>query len=472
APSHEIRSVPMAQVSLVRRLAAHRRWGTYLRYNRNVYLLLLFTLGKGFQLSIGALTINLYVYSLGYKSQSVGVVVAMSAVGALLAGVPIGILADRMGRKPLLLLSGLFTPVTLIFIAFSTSLPLLIAANLLNGIVASAYWVTNLPLLTESTSEDQRVGALALNNFLLLGVGALGALIGGTVPQVAGQLLSLPADSPTPLRFGILAASVIVLLPALPLFWIREPRNRRRTAQKHKAVVAAVMPEEAGTLAVASEAAAAAEPLSPEPVGRWAVTRLFVKLLIPDALFTTGEGAVVGLLTIFFVRRFALQPAPLGELFTVAGLVGGATSLTAPRFVRRWGQIRMATTMQFASVPVILAIGFVPLLPLVAVAEFTRQILRGLFEPVYAAFALGRVSARHRSSLSGFYSLTWSVRFSMGPITAGWVMDYTGLSTSFLIGAGLVGLSATLLRLFFGQPRVTGPDKPMLELTHVEPVAP
>src|SRR5262249_60584087 len=151
----------------------------------------------------------------------------------------------------------------------------------------------------------------------------------------------------------------------------------QQPAEKHSAVAPGVMLEEAGTLAVASEATEAQEPVPPEPAGRWAVIKLFAKLLIPDALFTTGEGAVVGLLTIFFVRRFALQPAPLGELFTVAGLVGGATSLTAPRFVRRWGQLRMATTMQFASVPVILAIGFVPLLALVAVSEFTRQIMRG-----------------------------------------------------------------------------------------------
>src|SRR5262249_8987761 len=259
APSHEIRSVPMARVSLVRRLATHRRRGGYLRYNRNVYLLLLFTLGKGFQLSIGALTINLYVYSLGYKSEQVGFVAAMSAIGALVAGVPVGILADRIGRKPLLLVSGLFTPLTLVLVAFSTSLPLLIAANLLNGIIASAYWVTNLPLLTESTGEDQRVGALALNNFLLLGVGALGALIGGTVPQLASALLGLPASSPTPLRWGILAASLAVFLPALPLFWIHEPRRRWAVEKPEvatSAVDAPVMPEEIGTLVVAREVAA------------------------------------------------------------------------------------------------------------------------------------------------------------------------------------------------------------------------
>src|SRR5262249_59156632 len=130
---------------------------------------------------------------------------------------------------------------------------------------------------------------------------------------------------------------------------------------------------------------------------------------------------------------------------------GVATCVPAPLFVRRGGQLRMATTMHFARVPVILAIGYIPLLPLVAVAEFTRQILRGLFEPVYAAFALGRVSARHRGTLSGFYSLTWSLGFSIGPIAAGWLQDHASLSTSFLIGAAFVALSATLLRLFFGR---------------------
>jgi MFS family permease len=95
------------------------------------------------------------------------------------------------------------------------------------------------------------------------------------------------------------------------------------------------------------------------------------------------------------------------------------------------------------------AIGFLRLLPLAALAEFARQILRGLFEPVYVTFAMERVATRYRSTLSGFYSLTWSLGFSIGPITAGWLQKNVGLSTSFAIGAALVALSATLLRLFF-----------------------
>lgn len=446
----------MTQASLMRRLSGGRGWKSYLEpylgYQRNVYLLLLFTLGKGFQLSIAAVSINLYVKSLGYAIDFVGVVAAMPAIGALVAGVPIGFLADRMGRKPLLLISGILNPLALAAIGLSTSAPLLIIASLCNGFLSSAYWVTNLPILTESTTEEQRVGVLALNNFLLLGVGALGALIGGAVPEFVGSLVHQPADHTVPLRWGVLAASVVVFLPALPLFWLKESRTRNETPERAVAAQETrveALPMEASV--TSTPAYIALEPAKEAPANRKAVTLLFLKLLIPDLLFTTGEGAVVGLLQVYFNEHFGVRVGVLGVLITAAGLIGGATSLSAPFFERRWGRLRMATTMQYLSAPFMLVIGLSPIFPLAAMAEFGRQILRGLFEPVYAAFAMGRVSARNRATLSGFYSLTWSLGFSIGPISAGFLLRYVGSSTAFLLGAACLIASATLLRFFFAK---------------------
>src|SRR5260370_30872515 len=86
----------MAQAPRVRRLAARLLPGQLFSYQRNVYLLLLFTLGKGFQLSIAALSINLYLvkglhYSLGFA----GAVAPIPAPGSLLASIPLGLLTDR-----------------------------------------------------------------------------------------------------------------------------------------------------------------------------------------------------------------------------------------------------------------------------------------------------------------------------------------------------------------------------------------
>src|SRR6266581_4010108 len=150
---------------------------------RNVYLLLLFTTGKGFQLSLSTLTLNYYVHSLGYQPDFIGVFSAMPAIGALVSAVPVGMLADRIGRKPVLLLTAILTPLFLALCGLVTIPFWLLLCAFMQGVVSTAYWVTNLPLLTESTTERQRVGVFALNSFLLLGVGALGNLLGGAIPE-------------------------------------------------------------------------------------------------------------------------------------------------------------------------------------------------------------------------------------------------------------------------------------------------
>src|SRR6266516_7343396 len=174
---------------------------SFLPLPRNVYLLLLFTTGKGFQLSLSTLTLNYYVHSLGYQPDFIGVFSAMPAIGALVSAVPVGILADRIGRKPVLVMTAILTPLFLAACALVTSPFWLLFCAFMQGVVSTAYWVTNLPLLTESTTERQRVGVFALNSFLLLGVGSLGSLLGGAIPEVMASILHVSAASTIALRY-------------------------------------------------------------------------------------------------------------------------------------------------------------------------------------------------------------------------------------------------------------------------------
>src|SRR5437879_12676575 len=178
---------------------------------------------------------------------------------------------------------------------------------------------------------------------------------------------------------------------------------------------------------------------------------LFVKLLLPDLLFTMGEGAVVALMQLFFILRFNLLPGPLGIIFTISGIAGGIFSLTAPLFVKRWSKLRLITTVQYLSAPLMVLIGFAPTLPLAITGEYARSFMRTLIEPVYAAFAIGQVSDRQRGTLSGFYSITWSIGFSIGPTIAGWLQSNVSLSASFLYGAFCLLLAPSLLLTFFGR---------------------
>ena len=197
---------------------------------RNVYLLLFFTLGKGFQLTIATLNVNYYAHSLGYQPDFIGLLSAMPAIGALISAVPAGLLADRFGRKPVLIASAILTPLFLAGIGLGTAPLWLLTCAFLQGMVSTAYWVTNLPLLTESTTEQQRVGVFALNSFLLLGVGAFGNLLGGAIPEIVASILHISPASTVALRYGVLAAALSTFVFGLPLWFLYEPKRQRVAA--------------------------------------------------------------------------------------------------------------------------------------------------------------------------------------------------------------------------------------------------
>src|SRR5713101_2986449 len=207
---------------------------TVLHLPLNVYLLLFFTLGKGFQLSISTLTVNYYAHSLGYRPDFIGILSAMPALGSLVSAIPIGLLADRIGRKPVLVGTAILTPLFLAGIGLGTAPFWLLGCAFMQGVVSTAYWVTNLPLLTENTTERQRVGVFALNSFLLLGVGALGSLLGGAIPEFVGHVLHVAAGSPVPLRWGILVAASSTFVFGLPLWFLREPKRGQSLEDMHE----------------------------------------------------------------------------------------------------------------------------------------------------------------------------------------------------------------------------------------------
>lgn len=407
---------------------------SHLHLPRNVYLLLIFTTGKGFQISISLLTLNYYVHSLGYRPDFIGLFSAVPAIGALVGAVPTGILADRIGRKPVLLMTAILTPLFLALTGLVTSAPMLLGFSFIQGLVATAYWVTNIPLLVESTTERQRVGVLALNSFLLLGIGALGNLLGGAIPEFVAGILHVSAANTIPLRWGVLGAALFTLVFGLPLWFLHEPKRERKNDEKRMAAPAHAV-----------EIDARAQPKEKVPF------LLFGQLLLPDLVFTMGEGAVVALIQLYFVLRFHLLPGPLGIIFTISGLAGGIFSLTAPLFVHRWSKLRIVTTVQYLSAPLMVLIGLAPTLPLAITGESARSFMRTLIEPVYAAFAMESVSDRQRATLAGLYSVTWSIGFSVGPTIAGWLQTNVSLSASFVFGAFCLLLAPSLLLTFFGR---------------------
>ncbi|MFN2304469.1 MAG: MFS transporter, partial [Anaerolineales bacterium] len=75
-----------------------------LQLTKNTKLFLLTTLLYGFSFSIWELFFNLYILSLGFTSDMLGLIRSATPLAALFLGLPLGILSDRIGRRKSMLI--------------------------------------------------------------------------------------------------------------------------------------------------------------------------------------------------------------------------------------------------------------------------------------------------------------------------------------------------------------------------------
>jgi MFS family permease len=385
------------------------------RFSRNANIVLWYTLSKGLTLAMFGLVFNLYLYAVGFDKQFIGIVNAMPAITSLLCAVPVGLLADRVGARTMLLITGVLSPLTMLGMALTTSPALQIVCGLANGAVATLYWVSNVPFLAGSTTAENRVTLFSVNSFLLWGAGSLGYLIAGQIVSLAAAMLHESSRSVAPLRWGMIAVVIVGFAGAVPLPWL--DKNKRNTTAR-----AARLPYD---------------------------LRLYARLLFPDVLLTTGGGAVAGFVGLYLTLRFGMRPAALGGFLTLSGLVGGTLVLLAPRFANRVGTTRAAVILQSAGVPSILLLTLAPVQIGAMAGELLRNGFRSMGDPVYNAFVMSQVPAEQRATISGLYSVTWSVGFSVGPALSGVIQQRAGFTPAFLAGAITMTAGAILLRMFF-----------------------
>jgi MFS family permease len=376
--------------------------------------LLGYTLVKGLQMTLHNLIFPLYAYSLGYNQETIGRLNATGALMVLVASVPLGMLADRIGRARLLTISGFLLPVSLLGVGLASSLPALVFWMLVQNAIAVIYWSATSPLLIGAVTAEQRVRAFSINSFFLWGVGALGSLIGGGIAAGAAGVLGVSSDDTAALRAALIFNALLTLVGGLPLWRIRN-------------------------LESAGDNAAGRAPLNLSDL------RLFGRLLVPDMLQACGSGAIIGFLPLFFTLRFGVEPGPLGAIFTLTGVLGGITALSAPLFVRRLGHVRAIGSLMGGIAACIALLVTMPFLAGAVFFETARAGLRGTIDPIYTPYAISRVAPERRGTLAGLYNVTYATGFSLGPLISGWIQVNYGFSPAFIMSAAAYILAAVAM---------------------------
>ncbi|MFN6572625.1 MFS transporter [Dendronalium sp. ChiSLP03b] len=165
-------------------MKAFHNFDAHLRLN----LLILFTAGLVFWSSLGSIlpTLPLYIQDLGGSKQEIGMVVGSFGIGLLLFRPMLGRLADRYGRKLLLLIGTIVAAIAPFGYLIFTSIPLLMLLRVFHGISLAAFTTGYSALVADLAPLKQR-GEIISYMSLTAPIGlALGPALGGYLEQTSG----------------------------------------------------------------------------------------------------------------------------------------------------------------------------------------------------------------------------------------------------------------------------------------------
>ena len=411
-------------------------FGEYLSHIRafkpNARLYLLNVIITGAVMGVFRLIFNFYALSLGFDESVLGNLITTSSFVALIAALPMGYLADTIGRKNSLVLSSALLATAILAMAVWQTETSLYAMNVVSGLAQSLAGVTMSPFLMENSDEKERTYLFSFGQGLTMTMASIGNWIGGYLPTWMGNAGNFPATSSHAYGNSILVAGVFAVAAILPLMFISSPKISRG----QRAVFAPF------------------EFASKHP-------GMLVKFILPMLLTSLGAGLIMPFMNVFF-RVVHHQPDPvIGALFAWGSLAMGIGLLAAPPLAERTGKIQLVVISQALSIPFLILLGFSPIFWVGAATYYIRLALMNMSSPVYQAFVMEHVEPSGRATVASLTSMAWNFGWAFSPTISGWLQVKYGFGPPFIGTIILYTISVSMYWTFFWRGKVEPAQAPV-----------
>ena len=369
----------------------------------------------------------LYAERFGASPAVVGALFASFSVAQLLMAPVWGAVSDRVGRKPVLLLSLAGTAVGSLLTGLAGSLPLLFAGRLLDG--ASGASVSVAQAAVADVAEPGERARL---------FGLLGAAFGlGFVAGPAIGALAALGGARLPFLVAAALAGVNALVAVRRL-----PETNARTAAP-----ALELPPLGVADGLGAEGLGGLDPgaaVDPEPLaapGR-AVGRLLGVAFGALVAFSAFEATFA----LFGERRLDFGPASTGAVFTVVGLVLALVQgvLVHPT-VHRLGELRTLRVGFACNAVGLLLLAAVHSWWVLVPALLALVLGQGLATPSLTAAVAGGAAAHRRGGVLGLQQSAGGLARVVGPLAGGLAFEHLGVPSPYLLGAAVMVVCALLV---------------------------
>ena len=352
--------------------------------------------------------------SLGYSTAFAGLVLGAVGLGAAVASLLAGVLADRLGRRPVLLWSQLLNALILFVMAFWTAPAAVLGLAVLLGLSSNAARPAFAAMVADVVPPADRVRAFGLNYWAINLGFATAAVVGGLLATTGYRTLFL-GDAVTTLAFAV-------------LIWAKVPESHPGLRPG-----ADVPTTSAGSMRDVLH------------------DRVFLTYMLLTFAFALVFMQHMSTLPVQMADD-GLSPAQYGVVISLNAVL--IVLVTVP--ISRWIE-RFPTARVLATAALFVAVGFgatawastMTAYALTVVVWTIGELIGSSIGPAVVA-DLSPASMRGR--YQGAFTLTFSGAALVAPVAGGWVYDHLGQAALWL-GCGAVCGASAVGHLLAGPPR-------------------
>ena len=344
--------------------------------------------------AIGFIYTDLGYYLINFQGighTEAGIVITVMGLTLVVESIPLGIIADRFGRKRMLVLGNLCASLSLIGFSLTSNYLLILLVAVLEGTGEASYAVSVSALLAGHAGDEKRTPAFSLLSILGWIASAVGAAVISSVVGLEGFGFDLGQ------AHVILFAVVGLLGLSITPFLLRVKEGPSFERRKEW------LPRKSGSV--------------------------LVKYLSYSILIAVGAGLFVPIMTVWFNAAYGVSDDVSGLVLSITSLLTAVVVVITPRLARRYGLVKATVITEASSTVFMLAVPLSPNFPVSATFYVIRVFLMNLSNPLTQSLIMGLVSPDERGMASGLAASLWRLPNSLSTTV--------GLTW---IGAGLIAL--------------------------------
>ncbi len=352
----------------------------------------------------------LYLATYGFNAQSLGFIFMMNSLSSTVLMIPAGILADKIGKRPVILIGAVASLLGIIGFFLANSVETFALSFLLIGVCNAAGTVNN-PLYSSFFEGHDLARAFSLYGLINIAAMSLGSLGGFIPPYLASSM-----------GFTLFEAYRVTMIAGAMLFVLQ---------------FAFIYISALGINETLSKGFSLF-------LKSWAVV---LKICGIGLLANVAGGLLFSLFPYYLYMKFGVGSAALGTLFLVSNLAMAMSKGLAAGIARRIGGLRSITWGVALSAFFILLMPISPGFGIMAILYVLRSGTGFMSDPLLTSIFMRSISEDEKSTANSIRMISMNAGGIVAPVAGGAMMEQLGLDSPAYLGGALMLVVAVLYSL-------------------------